>query len=221
MDQQHQTVINSFHNFLSNNTYPCVAAKDAAAKQNIKIMIAPHLACPAHDGAILKFLYNFARHYRSAAKGFYSAAIIFTAPDNINENLFDTLMWQRLQALSALDAKKYKHDSRVADDPRSPAFSFSLMEEAFFILALHPASSRAARQFMYPTLVFNPHAQFVKMKTTASYQKMKAVVRRRDINYSGAVNPMLTDFGDASEVYQYSGRVYDEKWQCPLKNNHP
>jgi FPC/CPF motif-containing protein YcgG len=31
---------------------------------------------------------------------------------------------------------------------------------------------------------------------------------------------MLEDFGEASEVYQYSGRQYDEQWQCPLKIYH-
>jgi FPC/CPF motif-containing protein YcgG len=49
---------------------------------------------------------------------------------------------------------------------------------------------------------------------------MKDVVRKRDIAYSGSVNPMLTDFGNASEVYQYSGRKYEDTWQCPLKINH-
>ena len=220
MNQQHQTVINSFHTFLSNNTYPCVAAKDAAAKQNIKIMIAHHLACPADDQEIIKFIYNFTNEYRQAEKGFHSAAIIFKEPANIDEKLFDALMWQRLQALRNLDAKKYPYDSRVDDDPSSPAFSFSLMQEAFFILALHPQNSRQARRFTYPTLIFNPHAQFTKMKATAAYENMKAIVRKRDRAFSGSINPMLTDFGQASEVYQYSGRVYDEKWQCPLKNNY-
>ena len=54
------------------------------------------------------------------------------------------------------------------------------------------------------------------MKTGARYEKMKTIVRKRDIVYSGSVNPMLTDFGEASEVYQYSGRKYDSDWKCPL-----
>ena len=28
------------------------------------------------------------------------------------------------------------------------------------------------------------------------------------------------DFGDVSEVFQYSGMKYDDQWQCPLKINH-
>ena len=219
MDQQQNLIIDSFHLFIRNKDFPCVAARDALAKENIKIMVAGHLACPSDDEAILNFIYDFTNEYRQAEKGFHSVAIIFKEPSNIDEKFFDTLMWQRLQALRIIDAKKYNYDSRVDDDPSSPAFSFSLMQEAFFVLALHEKNSRQARQFQYPTLIFNPHAQFTKMKTTAAYENMKAVVRKRDTAFSGSVNPMLTDFGHASEVYQYSGQVYDEQWQCPLKTN--
>jgi hypothetical protein len=45
---------------------------------------------------------------------------------------------------------------------------------------------------------------------------MKAVVRKKDMVLAGSINPMLTNFGEASEVYQYSGKQYDKNWQCPL-----
>jgi hypothetical protein len=41
-------------------------------------------------------------------------------------------------------------------------------------------------------------------------------VRKRDIAYSGSINPMLNDFGNASEVYQYSGKQYTSDWVCPF-----
>jgi len=46
---------------------------------------------------------------------------------------------------------------------------------------------------------------------------MKNIVRKRDVALSGSINPMLQDFGAASEVYQYSGMQYDSTWQCPFK----
>jgi hypothetical protein len=49
---------------------------------------------------------------------------------------------------------------------------------------------------------------------------MKTAVRKRDEIFSGSVNPMLSDFGEASEVLQYSGKVYDETWTCPFISNH-
>ena len=59
MDQQQNLIIDSFHLFLNNNAFPCVAAKDAIAKGNIKIMVAQHLAGPADDKGILNFILFF------------------------------------------------------------------------------------------------------------------------------------------------------------------
>ncbi len=210
------TIVNSFNSFISSAFFPCVAAKDALLKNNIKIFTAQHITCPADDRKILAFLYGFTDAYRLAEKGFHSAAIIFEQPENLSEDLFDHFMWQRLSSLRKLDAENYQHDPRVHNNPSSPHFSFSIKEEAYFILALHANNSRPARQFKYPTLIFNPHAQFEAMKTTTSYEKMKTVVRKKDIALAGSVNPMLTNFGEASEVYQYSGKLYDKKWKCPL-----
>ena len=170
--------------------------------------------------AILQFLYDFVDDYRNSKEFYHSAAIIFKGPEFINEEMFDELLWQRLQALADLDAENYSFDKRVNNAPSSPNFSFSIKEEAFYIIGLHANSSRQSRKFRYPTLVFNPHAQFEELRETSKYEIMKNVVRKRDIAYSGSVNPMLEDFGKSSEVYQYSGRKYDDTWQCPLKINH-
>ena len=68
--------------------------------------------------------------------------------------------------------------------------------------------------------MFNPHIQFEQLREISKYEKMKDVVRRRDVVFSGSVNPMLNDFGELSEVYQYSGQQYPESWKCPLKITH-
>jgi hypothetical protein len=151
---------------------------------------------------------------------YHSAAIIFKMNGNMNEAMFDDVLWQRLQALSNIDAQHHGYDKRVSADPSSPDFSFSIKEEAFYIIALHPSSSREARKFKYATLVFNPHHQFEKLRESSKYNNLKGVVRKRDIAFSGSVNPMLDDFGESSEVYQYSGRKYDGSWECPLKIKH-
>jgi FPC/CPF motif-containing protein YcgG len=213
-------LIAEYHQYLTAKEFPCVAAKAASSRQQVQCMVATHMACPKDDRTILQFLYSFIDHYRQSNEMYHSAAIIFQQPTTLTEEAFDDFLWQRLQSLSTMDAANFGYDARVDFDPASPNFSYSLKEEAFFIIGLHPGSSRAARQFSYPTLVFNPHRQFEQLKETAKYQNLKHVVRKRDIAYSGTINPMLEDFGAASEVYQYSGRQYDSQWQCPLKINH-
>lgn len=207
-------------NFLGNRDFPCVAAREAAARQQVACFVAGHMACPRDDSAIVNFLYDFVDEFKGKTDVFHSAAVIFKFPVIPDEQTFDTLMWQRLQSLADLDAMKYGYDQRVDADPASENFSFSIKEEAFFVIGLHPQSSRPARQFMYPVLTFNPHALFVKLKALEQYNKMKNIVRKRDLSYSGSINPMLDEFGKSSEVYQYSGRQYNNDWQCPLKTNY-
>lgn len=213
-------IIKEYLAYLKQKEFPCIGAKAALAKQQVKCMVADNMACPNDDAEILRFLYDFVDAYRNSKEFYHSAAIIFSGPQIIDEEIFDDLLWQRLQSLENLDAKNYHYDNRVEADPSSAKFSFSIKEEAFYIIGIHPASSRHARQFKYPTLVFNPHAQFEQLRETTKYEVMKNVVRKRDIAISGSVNPMLEDFGKSSEVYQYSGRKYDDSWQCPLKINH-
>ena len=210
----------AYIDFINQKTFPCIGAKAALAKEQVHCMIAGSMACPADDTAILDFLYDFTDSYRKAGNLFHSAAIIFDGPGNISETIFETLLWQRLQSISNLDAANFSYDSRVSSNTTSPDFSFSLKEEAFFILGLHPSSSRPSRRFAYPTLVFNPHAQFEEMKATNKYQMMKLAVRKKDMIFSGSINPMLNDHGDSPETCQYSGKNYSTPLQCPLKINH-
>ncbi len=215
-----EVIITEYLNYISNKEFPCVAARAAEAKQQVHCMVAENMFCPHDDPAILSFLYKFVDLYRLSDTLFHSVAIIFKGPDFPGEELFDRLMWQRLQSISDLDATHHPYDLRVDSDPSSPEFSFSLKQEAFFIIGLHPHSGRPSRRFNYPTLVFNPHAQFEDLRKADHYDKLKNIVRKRDLISSGTVNPMLEDFGNASEVFQYSGRHYNSDWKCPLKIHH-
>ncbi len=202
---------------LLEKAFPCVAARDALAKENIEIFVADHLACPKDDAAILQFLYSFVQKFRTASKGFYSAVVLFPQTHSLTEQEYEQYLFNRLKSLRQMDAKLYKYDERVDSDPASEKFSFSLKEEAFFIIGLHPQSSRPARQFPHAAIVFNPHVQFENLRAENKYEKMKQIVRTRDMQYSGSNNPMLTDFGSRSEVYQYSGMHYAANDKCPFQ----
>jgi hypothetical protein len=211
-------IINEYFDFLNEREFPCVVAKAALARNHIKGFVANNMACPASDVEVLHFIYDFVDQYRSSRESYHSAAVIFKGPANTNDETFDTLLWERLKALSTLDKANYLHDNRVDENPAAPNYSYSLKSEAFFVVGLHPGSERRSRRFKYPTLIFNPHAEFEKLRKLNRYEKLKGVVRKRDVIFSGSVNPMLDDFGNSSEVSQYSGKRYDDKWKCPLAN---
>lgn len=206
--------------FIGAKDFPCIAAKAAIAKGQMRVMVCDHVACPKDDWAITQFIYNFVDEYRSEKKMYTSAVVIFKEPEQCSEEYFDTMMWQRLQAISDHDMQnKHTWDPRVSNDPSDADFSFSVKEEAFYIIGLHPGSSRKARRFQYPAIVFNPHDQFVRLREANRYETMKETVRKRDTVFSGSVNPMLADFGQASEANQYSGKIYDDTWKCPFIPN--
>jgi len=166
---QQQEMIADYLAFISRPDFPCVAARAAFAHDQISCFVAGNMLCPADDKHILDFIYQFVNDYRNAKSLYHSATIIFAGPEITSEEYFDELLWRKLQSLSNLDAVNYNYDSRVSDDPASPDFSYSLKEEAFFLIALHPASSRLSRRFKYPTLVFNPHDQFEILREQHHY----------------------------------------------------
>ncbi len=209
-------LISNYIDFLQQRGFPCIAAKAAVAKGHIHCFVAYDIRCEQDDKPIHEFLLAFVDGYRRSAQQFHSAAIIFQHPDSLDDHEFDTYFWKRLSLLNHIDKQLHVPDPRVKNDPRSPHFSFSIGSEAFFVIGLHPRSCRKARRFDYPTIVFNPHAEFEKLRDSGRYQSMKETVRKRDANFSGSVNPLLTDFGDESEVHQYSGVRHSPDWTCPL-----
>jgi len=215
-----EQIIERFLSFINNTHFACIAARAASALNQIQCLVAGDMTSSENDAHILQFIYRFVNDYRASNELFHSVAIIFTAPEIDDEVTFDNLLWKRLQRLSDLDAVNYRYDERVSSDPSSPRFSFSLKEEAFFVIGLHPKSSRLMRQFEYPALVFNPHQQFQMLRQNNHYESMKKTVRKRDLKLSGSINPMLDDYGSSSEARQYSGREYSNGWKCPLHIKH-
>lgn len=220
MKENGSEYITAFESFISDKNYPCVAARAALSRGNVPCLVAADMHNADQDERIFSFIQDFVAEFRQQEGVLYSAAVIFKGPENITEQSFEKYFWRRLQALATLDAKHFDYDARVSADPSHPNFSFSLAEEAFFIIGLHPSSSRHSRRFRYPAIIFNPHIQFDRLRTAGQYEKMKNIVRKRDKRYSGSINPMLHDFGQASEAMQYTGNQYDKQWTCPLHINH-
>ena len=55
-------IAEQFNDFISQQPFPCVIAKDSVKKGNARILVAGHMACPADDRSILDFIYTFDGH---------------------------------------------------------------------------------------------------------------------------------------------------------------
>ena len=145
--------------------------------------------------------------------------MVFEQPLDLSEEDFERAIWDRLQSFADKDHwLGQPYDERVSPDPQNPHFSLSFGGEAFFIVGLHPNASRPARRFDYPTLVFNLHDQFERLREEGRYEKMRSTIIERDRKLAGSVNPMLARHGEVSEARQYSGREVSPDWRCPFQD---
>ncbi|MDM8009821.1 MAG: guanitoxin biosynthesis heme-dependent pre-guanitoxin N-hydroxylase GntA [Parasphingorhabdus sp.] len=204
---------------ISQPQFPCVGAKSALARDNLKVIAGHRLDSNWDDLEIHRELLEWAREYRDSTEGLRSLAVIFDGPLNLSETEFENLLWARIQSLADKDAwLGQDYDSRVSSDPGDPHFSLSFGGEAFFVIGLHPNASRPARRFAFPMLVFNLHDQFERLREQGNYEKMRDTILARDVKLAGDINPMLAKYGQASEARQYSGRQVGEDWQCPFQD---
>jgi FPC/CPF motif-containing protein YcgG len=204
--------------FVACADFPCVGAKAALRRHQLEILVACDIRSSLADEMIVNRLQNFAIRHDGNNKLFVSQAIVFSNDIELSEGQFETYLWQRLTALHTIDKRDYLWDPTVDSDPKSPHFSMSIGGKGFFIVGLHPNASRAARRFKYPTMVFNLHAQFERLRDEGRYEAIRNKTIERDVALDGSANPMLARHGEAPPAAQYSGRHVGADWKCPFKH---
>ncbi|MDM7957325.1 guanitoxin biosynthesis heme-dependent pre-guanitoxin N-hydroxylase GntA [Blastomonas sp.] len=216
-NNQDHPLAQRFRAFIKNPEFPCVGAKSALAKGQMRIIVGRDLRSGWDDLRILPSLMNIAQDYARDPAPFQSLAVVFEEDAGLTEEQFEKHLWQRVQSLTDKDAwLGQKADPRVSADPDDPHFSLSFGGEAFFVVGLHPGASRPARRFERPALVFNLHDQFEQLRASGLYEKLRGTILDRDIKLAGDINPMLARHGTMSEARQYSGRAVDTAWKCPM-----
>ena len=212
----HARIREAFSEFVGDPRFPCLAAKTTARPDHEDLRVYGRLGSVAGSDALAANLARFARQC-STANRLSAFVAIFTGRPPASERAFERRLWTQLQLLHERDDPAAGWDPAVSADPRDPRFSFSFAGTAFFVVGLHPRSSRLARRFRYPTLVFNPHAQFERLRREGRFERLRGLIRARDIALQGSINPSLSDFGERSEAEQYSGRAPTEgPWRCPF-----
>ena len=202
---------------IADKTFPCVGAKSAMARGTLKTVVCRSLEGAGDDVGIHSELLDWVADYREAPEGLRSLAVIFEGPRDLDEKQFEAALWERLQSLAVIDERRDQpYDGSVSPDPEDPHFSLSFGGAAFFVIGLHPNASRPARRMPRPTLIFNLHEQFERLREEGRYERMREKILSRDVAIAGSVNPMLARFGEESEARQYSGRVVGENWRCPF-----
>jgi uncharacterized protein len=195
--------------------FPCVGARSAFNKQRARFGRYGELGSDADVAAVCSDLRRFSAEFPHPGTDPVTFIAVFESVP-MTEPEFARRMWSQLQAMHAHDSRSFDWAADVSADPAEPDFSFSVGERAFFVVGLHPAASRFARRAPVPCLVFNFHDQFESLRASGKYAGLQKVIRSRDIELQGSINPVLDAFGDRSEARQYSGVSVGESWQCPF-----
>jgi len=195
--------------------FPCVGAKSVINQNSYRFGLYPELATEESTAGLAADLFDFIQQRPKDAQ-FTSFIASFSSPKIMTPKEFEVLLWKQLKLLHDVNRRFFKWSSDVSANPEDPGFSFSFGGRAFFIVGLSPASQRWARRFPWPTLVFNDHAQFEKLREEQRFDRIKDLIRERDESVHGSPNPMLADYGAHSEARQYAGRRVSEGWRCPV-----
>jgi FPC/CPF motif-containing protein YcgG len=209
-------VHDSFRALVLNPRFSCVGAKAAVRTGTYRMGLYDELGSAGAAAGLARDLFSFVEEQPRLGGGFTTFVASFRGPNALDEAGFERLLWAQLQGLHEEDRRYHRWDPSKSPDPEDPRFAFSFAEVSFFVVGLHPASSRFARRFAWPTLVFNAHHQFDRLREIGKYGRMQEVIRAREETLQGFLNPNLDDFGVRSEARQYSGRPAEEGWRCPF-----
>ena len=209
-------IIEAVEEMVAHPEYPCLGARSVFRRDAATLVVLDDLSDTSGGGSLDLLAAALARYVDEVdVEGdLVSFVACFREPVPNHEREFEDLLWGALQHLHDQDDEPWADG--VAADPDSPHFAFSLSGTAFFVVGLHPNSSRVARRAPLPTLVFNLHEQFERLRADGRFDRMRDTIRRRDTDLQGSLNPMVRDHGEESEARQYAGRAVPDRWSAPF-----
>ena len=216
-----ERVDDAFRDFVGAPRFPCLAAKGTVRQRGYRLGVYGAFGSADSAVALARDLAAFVRAPAPAGARLTAFVAVFPGRTPASERAFERRLWAQLQHLHEYDDPAAGWDPRVSADPEEPSFAFSFAGRAFYVVGLHPRSSRLARRFRWCALVFNPHAQFERLRAEGHFARLRALIRAREVALQGSFNPSLADFGERSEARQYSGRATEAEWRCPFHPRSP
>ena len=220
MDLQKQ--LKDIKDHLLRPNYPCVAAVQSFLKGDFLLRSYPRFGSGECASTLAEDLLHFKREQKRLNSDYYSLWAVFPESKADSEAEFEESLWHELSAMHTYEYKKHNGhppgDPKFSTNPLDKNFCFSLDGSAFFVVGMHPQSSRKARQFPYPALVFNLYEQFQKLMDKGTFDPMVQANRAREKVFDGTLNPMVMKYTQDNEAIQFSGKNNNDEWVCPFKS---
>lgn len=202
-------VHSQFRAMITSGVFPCLGGASAVRRRDYRFGVYPGLGSAEAVEATATDLMRFVADRPAPEHPVSVFVSAFDGPPIGSEEEFECALWRQLHGLTARDeGPALDRDELV--DPEDPGFVYAGRE--FFIVGLHPASSRWARRFGWPLLVFNALSHSALLRRAGKYERMHNRILERDRRLQGCDNPSL----EASQLAQFSGRAVEGSWSCPL-----
>lgn len=215
-DETDRQAVDALRAHVLDADYPCLMSRSVFNRDAFRLSTYGELGHADNAALLCDDLYAFCAEFPAPVQGAVSFIACFGGAMPGNEIDFEIALWRQLQAIHDVDRRRFSWCAEVDCTPDSPKFSFSVGGRAFFIIGMHPQASRLARRTPMPAIVFNLHEQFVELRASGKFDGVRDKVQARDKLLQGSINPMAADFGERSEVAQYSGRSVGTDWVCPF-----
>ncbi len=142
-----------FKKFIIEDDHPCIMSQTIFSSENYELNTYTGLGSATAASRILEDLKVYLETYDFSTNEFFSFIAVFDDASDYSEKDFESLLWEQLQQIHNLDDENW--DKTVSSDPKKKSFSFSVLGTAFYIVGMHPNSSRNARKSPGPMFETN------------------------------------------------------------------
>lgn len=214
MERSH--IVSDISELISQKHYPCIAAVQALHRDELMFDVYEDFGSGKSSRSLAQKLIAFKNEQIAKQVPYLTYMAIFPKSISANEDEFEQDLWRELSAMWAHPDIAGSWDPQFSDDPSEKNFCFSLDGTAFFVVGLHPESSRLSRRLPYNALIFNLYSQFTALMEKGTYASMVQLNRQRDLRFQGSVNPMAEAHNEDWEAIQFSGKANSNEWRCPF-----
>lgn len=214
-DSPNALVYNEIARHVTQANYPCIAAVKSFLQNDFLIGCYSGFGTDECSQDLGSDLLSFKQQQKERKSLYFSFWAGFPDSKVESEAQFEELLWKQLSLVSSHSVTD-EWDPNFSSDPLDKNFCFSLDGSAYFIVGMHPMSSRRSRQTAFPILAFNLYDQFHQLMAEEKFEPMVQINRNRELRFQGDINPMVKKHGQEWEAIQFSGQNNPDTWKCPF-----
>ncbi|SEE28189.1 hypothetical protein SAMN05428945_7033 [Streptomyces sp. 2224.1] len=220
MNEPGTAIRTELERFIQTREFSCLGARAAVKRRALTHRHYRRMGDEASAAENHRDLVEYVEAVRPLLSGqsFRTFVATFDEPGTVDERAYEELIWRHLQLMHDLDSQTFGLDTGASSDPDRPNFGFHAGGHAFFVVGMHPGSSRASRRFTTSAIAFNSLAQF--MFLGENFYSMQDAIRRREAKNNGSVNPSFIEYEYEQPARHFSGRFTEEDWKCPYTSRH-